>query len=140
MTGQRALRERLLADATVAALVEARVYPAGELPQAPTLPAITYQLISDVDGVTQDGATGLRRPRVQLDQYALTYLQLDDLSEAVRDALHGKAWVASDGTVVMLTTRDSEQDLPIDPDVNLAPSVKLRRRRADYFVHFKQAA
>lgn len=56
-------------DATLAALVGTRVYPA-ILPDNATLPALVYSVISQVP----IGSGGCESTRVQVDCYAATYL------------------------------------------------------------------
>lgn len=61
----------LTADATVSSLVASRIYPV-TLPEGVTLPAITYQVVSDVPQNSTDGTTStrLKQARVQIDCYA----------------------------------------------------------------------
>lgn len=61
---------KLTAHAGLSALIGSRVYP-DQLPQRPTLPAITYQRISTQFHATRDQAHGsLERPRFQFDCWA----------------------------------------------------------------------
>lgn len=138
MTPERALRDRLVADATVAALIGTRIYPPGELPQEPRLPALVYQRISMTDGLAQDGTTGPQRPRIQLDAYARTQREVESVQDAIREAVHGQTWAAGDGSQVMLGVLDNSRDLPADWEASPEPSVRLKRRSADYFIHFRK--
>lgn len=80
---EAAIRTHLIGDAGLAALVAARVYPV-ELPQRPTLPAITYQQISSLPTQTRDEAEAKHeRTRFQFDCWAADY----DSMLAVRTAL-----------------------------------------------------
>ena len=88
-----ALRATLLADADVAALVAARVWPM-KLPQAPTYPAVVYQRISTTNGVALETPVGSTRSRVQVSCWALTFGQARQLGEAVVHTLNGWSGVA----------------------------------------------
>ena len=79
------LVDAMLAEAPIAAVVGARVYP-GEAPPAPELP---YIVISKVDGVgeyTLQGDAGIERARVQVDIYTVTgYAAVVALRALVRE-------------------------------------------------------
>jgi hypothetical protein len=124
-TVETALRTRLLDDAVVAGLVASRIYPS-PLPQAPTLPAITYQRISGGRGETFDGPSGLAWPRIELDFWALTHDGARALFDAARRSLNGAAFVAS-GVVVQKAQVISETDF-------YEADVKLHRVSADLMV------
>lgn len=80
---EAAIRTHLIGDAGLAALVAARVYPV-QLPQRPTLPALTYQRISTVPTQTRgEAAANHERTRFQIDCWAADY----DSMLAVRTAL-----------------------------------------------------
>jgi hypothetical protein len=74
----------LLVNTEVAALVGDRIYP-GALPGNPTLPAVTYQLVSSPRGMTQSGASWTR-PRYRWNCFALTYDEAVTVSIAVARA------------------------------------------------------
>lgn len=135
-----ALRARLIDTPAVYALVAERIYPK-RLPQAPTLrlPAITYEVISNRDGLTNDGKTGTQRPRIQIDCWASTYIGASNLCEVVRTALQGKQWTTADGDQVLVVEHDSDRDGPDESDTDTEPSVPLERRISDYFVHYRKA-
>lgn len=82
------LRTFLLADGTVAGLVATRIYPS-VLPQAPTLPAITYSTISAVRDHTMAGPDGLPSKRIQIDAWGSTFAQVAALADAIRERLDG---------------------------------------------------
>lgn len=82
------LRTILLADPDVAALIGTRVYP-GVLPQNPTMPAVTYTVVSGVSGVTTDGPDRLANPRVQVDCWGGDYIEMYNTFKAVRNRLLG---------------------------------------------------
>ncbi len=81
-----ATRAALLADAGVAALVNARIFPL-KLPQGVTYPAVRYQVISEppINGLR--GPNPTRHARVQVDAYAKGYADADALASAIAGAL-----------------------------------------------------
>lgn len=91
MTVEHAVRDRLMADATVASLVADRVYQL-VLAQQPTLPAIRIQLIDEPQSYHFRGPDGSKRARVQIDSFgreAAGYLAVNEVAEAVEGALSG---------------------------------------------------
>ena len=81
-----AVRRQLLDNAAVAALVSDRIYPL-MIPQGEPLPAITYSVVATDEDNQEGDADTLARARVQLDCWATTYKQANDLARAVRLAL-----------------------------------------------------
>lgn len=143
-----ALYTRLAENAGLLELVRAggvtRIYPAGEVPQKPTLPLVTYQLISGTPlETTQDGTKGNRRARVQLDVYGLTVLSIGAVETAIEEALLGRdrqEWDTSDGDHATVMQASAPRDLPPDSDADPAPGQRLHRRSVDYFVFYRKAA
>lgn len=70
-------------NAAVAAIVGDRIYPI-KLPQDPTLPAITYQLITPDSMIAHDGMSGTGIKRYQITGFALSPDEVVDLIEAIR--------------------------------------------------------
>lgn len=91
----------LTADATVGGLVVARVYPQ-KMPQSPTLPAITYSIVSRVP---TDANTEIFECRIQLDCWASTYAGASALAVATLKAL--RFYRASAGGNTLLSIYDS---------------------------------
>lgn len=95
------LYTRLTTHSGLAALLSTRWYP-GLLPQAPTYPAGTYQLIDDpayrVMGVRIDP----RRPRIQLTVWSPLYSEVVAAMAQVRAAMDG--WSASSGGLTVRYT------------------------------------
>lgn len=116
----KTLRDYLIADATVQALVSGRVYPNKLLQNSPT-PALVVNYVSGESMVGTDGPFGLANPVLQIDHYATSYSDVGSLFDAVRLRLNGQ----STGTIqgIFLVRR---RDLPYDEDA------KLYRRTADY--------
>ena len=117
------------ADAPVAALVAARVYPLN-LPQAPTMPAIVYQTISAVVlDHSHDGAGRVLRARVQMSCWAATYVALAD---ALRAALDGYAGAMGDTTIGSTLLQNERDDWGSEQTGDW-------RKIQDYFVMYIEA-
>lgn len=116
MSVHKELRDRLINDATLAALVGSRVYPV-RLPQAPTLPAVTYQRASTRFVGSHGGTDGLGVVRYQLTAFADTYEEASAVAEAVRLAIEG--WSDPSGGVdrVQAAIPTNQVDL-IDPETD----------------------
>lgn len=65
-----------------------RVYPM-KLPQKATLPAITYQMVSNPLEPTHSGPSTLRHPRFQLNCWSTSYLEAAGLADEVISRLDG---------------------------------------------------
>jgi hypothetical protein len=90
MTIEQAIRERLLDITPLTALVSTRVYQL-KLPQAPTLPAVRIQQISELDEFHFRGPDHLLVTRLQIDAYANEASGTNpyDVAAAVANAIHG---------------------------------------------------
>jgi hypothetical protein len=88
MSAESSLRAVLLASPAVAALVGTRVYPM-TLPQAPTLPAVTFQRISTVPDHLLDAESWRVPCRVSLSLWASSFDGMRALADAVTTALRG---------------------------------------------------
>lgn len=98
-----ATRTKLIGTSAVAAILGTRVYP-DQLPQAATLPAAVYFVVSGNEEVDLAGTTGVTHARVQIDCYAVTRLAANALATAVRNALAATHERGTWGTVVTLGT------------------------------------
>lgn len=79
----------VVSDATLAALIDTRIYPV-KLPATPTLPAMTYQLVSDDPEPIQDGP-GMTTTRWRFRIWTKRYGELRPISDALHalfDARH----------------------------------------------------
>jgi hypothetical protein len=83
-----AVRNILVAASGVSSLVSTRVYP-GILPQNVTFPAIVLNVVSELDPITHDKASGLVDGVVQVDCYADDYADAEALHLVVKAALLG---------------------------------------------------
>ena len=100
---------RATTHAGTTALIGTRFYP-GILPQNATLPAVTYQKISDpMVKRVMAGVTNVRYPRVQLDVWAATYAQCEAVAVQLRTAFQDYA-TSSGGLTLAFTIVDSEFD------------------------------
>ncbi len=113
---EQAIRQILVDDSDVAALVSTRIYR-GDIPQASTLPAIAYILEDAEPMSTLGGHAGLTRSDFTLVCVAATYAGVKDLAEKVRLAVDGyKGTVSISGTsagdnvVVRYARHRSSQD------------------------------
>lgn len=95
---EQALHGRLTGYAGLAALVGARVMPA-PLPEGVVLPAVGYQLVSDLPNVTLTGADGFYAARYQVTVWAMTRLAAVTVAKQVRAALNNWAGVHETITV-----------------------------------------
>ena len=104
-----ALRAKLLADATTAGLVVARIHnpPA---PQGVTLPYLTIQRISQVSIDTIAIFNGVVEERWQIDAYAATIDECEALRIAVFEALHYQHSVTWSGYKVYQCRLENEAD------------------------------
>ena len=120
MTIGAALRNHLLADAQIAAIVGTRLFPL-RLPQKVVLPAIVLTRISEVRYGHLRGNEALARPRYQVDCWATTHDGATALGTLVRQRLNGYTgtWTDTDSpssTIPVTVLFDSAQDL-FDPDI-----------------------
>lgn len=82
------IKTKLTAHAGLSALISTRVHPL-QLPQQPSLPALTYRMVSLTPVATRDnsGKAGLERPRFQFDCWASTYGGAQAVAQQLREAL-----------------------------------------------------
>lgn len=126
MTLESDLYGYLTADAGVAAVVGTRVYPLRPT-QNPTLPYLTYQLISRRDVHSTDGASGLANTLVQIDAWGATYADVVSAFEAVRKCLNGYRGAIAQG--IFLEPIDDEYD----------NGARVYRRKASFSVWHEES-
>jgi hypothetical protein len=85
------LRDWLLADTAIAAIVGTRIYPQA-IPEASALPAMAYSMISDQALLSMYGPTSFRTPRFQMTMVAKAQHEVSTLSELVKVRIN--AWQA----------------------------------------------
>ena len=120
------MRVYLLSIPGVVAEIGARIYPA-PLPQGTTLPAITYQAISDVPYLTSRNDSCYRQYRYQIDTWAASQKEAVRVDDTARTSLHGYSgqWGAFDIGLVKRANSSSHYE----------PETQLRRVRSDYMIH-----
>ena len=116
----------LLSIPGVAAEIGIRIYPM-PLPQGATLPAVTYQAISDVQSYSSGNDTCYRLMRYQIDSWSDSQKESVRVDETTRQALSGYSgqWGSKDIGFVRRGTSSSHYE----------PETKLRRVRSDYLIH-----
>jgi len=111
MSASKALRARLVADATMTGLVGNRIYP-GRAPQKPTMPYLVYHRISTVRAATLDtGNAKVPEVRMQVDVIAASQSEVETIMNQMRlvmDNFRG----TSAGVTVLGVSVDDEQDQP----------------------------
>lgn len=126
-----AIYSRLTNDATVSGLVSSRVYPFATVPQSPTYPYVTYQLINLVErsrSMTADD--GLRKDRYQIDVWSESYSEMVSLSNAVNDSLN--RWSGTEASVtVQGSYHEDSRDLHED-------ELRIYRRSLDYEIAWNE--
>ena len=120
------MRAFLLSIPGITEVIVERIFPA-PMPQGTTLPAVTYQAVSDVPMYSNGNDTCYRLMRYQMDAFAATQQEAVRVDETVRAALSGYAgqWGAHDIGFVRRGSSSSHYE----------PETKLRRVRSDYLIH-----
>lgn len=132
------LRAYLLGDSAISTAVGGvRIYPI-KLPQGQILASIVYSRISGLGDHHMQGASGLSRPRIQIDCWAPTADAADSLGRLVKERIDGfrgaMLWGENspeEAIQVQGIFLDSERD-EFDADVNLYRSSK------DFFIWFEE--
>jgi hypothetical protein len=125
-----ALRTFLLEFSTLAAEIGGERIHAVVLPQGVTAPSIVYNRISGLGDHSIQAPTGLAQVRMQIDAYAQTQGQADELSRLIKERLDGYSGPMGDVTVQGVfydTMRDDYQD-----------DVKLYRVSQDFMIVFEE--
>jgi hypothetical protein len=111
MSASKALRARLIDDATMFGLVGNRIYP-GRAPQKPTMPYVVYHRISTVRSATLDtGNTKVPEVRMQVDVIATTQSEVETILNQMRLVMDNFRGTSS-GVTVLGVSVDDEQDQP----------------------------
>lgn len=107
-----AIRELLLADAPLSALVLERIYPL-RMPMNTILPALTIHKISDA----RNHITGHGYPRYQISCWGATFAEVHTVADAVIECLHRYKGVASDNFIKQISYQDSHDAIEEDPGI-----------------------
>ncbi|MCK1541444.1 DUF3168 domain-containing protein [Bradyrhizobium sp. 179] len=128
-----ALREFLLGDSAIVALVVARVYPV-VLPQGTKLASVVYTRISGEGDYHMQGASGYVRPRVQIAAWAPTVDGAATLANAVKNRIDGYSGEMGTGSnivrvqgVFQAVEREMYDDI-----------VQMYAVMRDFFIHYEE--
>ena len=140
MTVEQVVRERLLGDGPLSALVSTRVYML-KLPQKPTLPAGRVQLITEPLDYHMRGEDGAVRSRVQVDAYQYEtatdpYDSVCDVAAAANAALSGHKFTDAGSPVSLEVTGAFRQSRRV---LYEADEFRLIRISQDFIVWSKAA-
>jgi hypothetical protein len=111
------LYQLLKNDAGVSALVAGRIF-GGRIPKTATdstYPCLVWTVVSTLDLYSSQGASGYRTKRVQIDCYALKYIDAVKVTDAVRAALENFQGDLPDGTSVDRSIVTMDQDFLFEP-------------------------
>lgn len=125
---EEALFAMLSADADIAAVVGARIYPKAA-PQGTAKPLLVYEKVSGVRVDDHDGSD-LAAPRISVRSHASSYTTVVGLSNKVRLALNG--FVGTQSGVPMSIRLANELDAPYDPETHTYTRV------IDFIVHHNE--
>lgn len=129
MSIEARLRSALIGHTGLAALVGTRVYPL-QLPETPTLPALTYLRVSTIPLQTRStGATTYAQARFQIDGRATTFDNMVALRKQIRAAM-GAFQLAA-------TPRVDVARLVGDVDI-LEAEPNRWRCTLDYMLHYQE--
>jgi len=120
----------LSGDGNITDLVSTRIYPQVR-EQSDGLPAITYQMISQLHGHDLMGNNGLVEARLQINCFAATILAAAQLADIVKNSLSG--FSAGDIQSILL---DETNDLP-----SLSPEneqMNVYAKTMDFYVMYKE--
>jgi len=115
-------------SAYAVAALGGRIYPMGNLPQAGTLPAMTYLRVSNPPEYSHNGRATLIHPRYQLDLWAETSAAVEALNAAVLAALAHWQDVFGQPAIIEEAGADSYE-----------PETKLYRSRIDVTLWYVEA-
>jgi len=125
---------KLKDDAGVSAIVGTRIY-AQKLPQTPTMPSLTYQLITPMSLISHQGMSGTAFPRYQITCWDDTELGVIALAKAVRICLG-----CYKGTVgVAPNTVAIQASLPVGGYETYEPETGFFMRALDFQIWHEEA-
>lgn len=124
-----ALRTFLLAHAPISAIVAARVFPV-VLPQGERAASIVYTRVSGFGDHHTEGASGLSRPRVQIDAYAPTHDAAVALADLIKERIDGYRGLMGAVRVQGVFFVDERENYQADVD--------LHRMSRDYLIFYAE--
>jgi hypothetical protein len=132
------IAQLIAANAAVQALIgsPARLYPV-LVPEDPTYPCASYQLISEVPRYLIDGSSAMNQIRFQIDTWSgglqnASYLTAKAVQAAIRAVLEGFTGLLSDGSHVAWIEVVSARDL-------YEQNARCYRTSTDYMIYFNPA-
>ncbi len=136
-----ALRAYLLADAQVSAAVDgSRIHPT-VLPQGTNglaVPAVVYNIISEITDHHTQGASGLVMVRMQVDAYAETPDEADALSRAIKDRIDGVAGAWPYGSASPQDAVTVQGAFADTARTGYEPEAKLYRTGRDFLIWYEE--
>jgi hypothetical protein len=123
------LRSFLLADPLIAAMIVSRIFPV-VLPQGQREPSIVYTRVSGLGDHTMQGASGLSRPRFQIDAWAVTQDDAAALASLVKDRIDGYRGLMGAVPVQGVFFADEREDYQSDID--------MHRMSRDYLIWYEE--
>lgn len=125
----------LLAQASLTALVDNRIYPLSK-EQDDDLPAITYQSIETLRDRVMEGTAGIVQTRLQIDSWGRTLIEAKKLAEKIRICLDGYRGIWS-GIRIQGVFQISQNDIP---EAELAARLELDQDRIiqDYYIWWNE--
>ncbi len=137
------VRKYLLSKSAVTSVIGTRMFPAFHPQKNSTYPLITYQVIVNTPAHHLTGGAGYAGTRLQLDGYAGSETERDQLTEVIRNQLQGFPQPGGSNlmgsTVVDSVVAMGQRDL-YEPPQNNADSGGLFRTSMDYWFRHQQAA
>lgn len=136
MSIEAAIIARVAATASLVTLVGTRVSPI-VVPQSAALPAIAYQLVSDVREEVMGVNAGIRRARVQLTILADTYASALAVSAAVETAFN--RYRGTSASVVVQDCFIENTASGLDPQSGQEAGEGTMSRTMDLLFHYEAA-
>jgi len=125
---EEVFRNYLINDPGITSYVAQRIYPL-RLPQNPTYPSITYQVISEVTTYHMTAENSIRECRIQIDIYAESYAESKTIWRTIHNVISGFRGVW-DTTNIQGVFGISSQDFEEE-------ETKIFRVSADYYITYE---
>ncbi|NBS67650.1 DUF3168 domain-containing protein [bacterium] len=122
MSAAKAMRARLIGDATLTGLIGTRIYP-GKAPQDPTLPYVVYHRISTTRTPTLNGPTLVPETRIQLDIIATSQASAELVATAIRNRIDGYTGTSASVSVLSSVVED---EMDMDETIEGSDSIYYR--------------
>jgi hypothetical protein len=130
---EKALTYELKNDSGLKSLINERVYPLA-LPPSVSLPALTYQIVTQKVQQAHGESSFLPRPRVQFTAWGTTFEQVVNVGNALRACVDGFRGVWGTGTYLT----EVESVLFADQRDFKDPETGLFYRQQDYHMMWKE--